>query len=110
MNVSGKIDRDGLGEKLRPTGLLRPGGWLIIVSYVLMVALVFCSAACIHEPKSFVPLIPWAVASAVVWGMNIVGFIKYAASKGYGGWTAFWLCTAQLNGFIVLLLLPDRNL
>lgn len=49
------------------------------------------------------------VTISALWCINLFGFIKYAASKGYSGWIAFWLCSAAFYGFIVLLLLPDRN-
>jgi len=50
------------------------------------------------------------VAGFLVSGiMYLLGFVRYATSKGYSGWLAFWLLLGQLYGFVTLFLLPDLN-
>ena len=45
----------------------------------------------------------------VIWGIYVIGMKKYAASKGYNFWIAFWLSFVSWPGLIVLFLLKDLN-
>ena len=94
----------------RPRGLARPGGSMIIASYLGMLTLTIIGA--IVGKGQTITGLPAAILCfgflvAVVF--NVKGFIDYGKSKGYSGWISFLLCTAQVTGAIVMLLLPDHN-
>jgi hypothetical protein len=86
----------------------RPGFWLIIGSWAGQ--LVATVVAGIMESKvQGSGVWPWVYGLIIAWVCGVVGFIKYAHSKGYSGWVGFLLCLAEWPGTIVLLVLPDRN-
>jgi hypothetical protein len=100
-------------SKLELKGLSRPGSALIVLSGVLY-SMIIAYVAVITKGSmeitvSGMETVPWLAAIAIPFAICFLGFVKYAASKGYSRWLGFWLCCAQLPGFIVLLLLPDRN-
>lgn len=99
-----------ISDSQRPRGLARPGGSMIIASYIVMLSMGAIGGIIGHGQTitGFPALILFAgFLIAVIF--NIKGYIAYGKSKGYSGWLSFWLFTAQTSGLIVLLLLPDHT-
>lgn len=98
----------------RHRALSRPGAWSIAVSGTLAVGIPFVLQLAQVVPQGEIQVtgqqaIPWLIGFAVLYATWLIGFVRYARSKGYAGWLAFWLANAQLCGMIALLLLPDRT-
>lgn len=98
-------------------GFARPGALQMLIS-------VLGSAACAVYPAYLAATSPEHEFGVLLSGLPalllmlmyllwfvlyLVGFIRYAASKGYGAFVILLLLLANILGFILLLVLPDRR-
>lgn len=99
----------------RHSAFSRPGAWSIALSGIFAVGIPFVLQLAQVVPQGDIHIegkqaIPWLIGIAILYATWLLGFIRYARSKGYAGWLAFWLANGQFCGMIALLLLPDRTL